>query len=321
MPRVDQLPRLDGMDDLGGYLSRQMPFIVSGVADWPAADLWDERYLRRVLGNKVVRASHSVDHRHPDLSLAPKAPPTLQIAFGDYLSLIWSGAAEAQRFFVIGDNLAIFDRFSTTAGPAHVLLDDIVIPQWISRERLESIGFWISARGSASRLHYDANGCHNLNVQLSGAKQVVMCSPDYCHLLYPYSRFSAHTSFGQFSQVDVFDPDTVQFPRFDEAMLWTGNLDKGDALFIPAFWYHAFSHEGAVNLNVNFWWSPDRQILNGVTVREAIAAALAYDVLPDPPSKGIAAKLAAIDEKTAAFVGRLETAVLNPRIPGRSDRR
>jgi Cupin-like domain len=302
------------------FIQPQMPCIISGLAKWPALELWDRSYLRDIHGDRIVRASRSVNHMHPDLSHAPAPPPTIRLRFADYVDLVWSGATSAKNLFAIGDSIPIYSE--QTASPKEVspLLNDVELPQFVDRTSLRFVGLWLSARGTASWLHYDANGCHNLNVQVRGRKRVVLCSPDRCDLLYPYARTTFDVSFGQFSQVNVFEPDLDRFPLFAHVVQWTGTLEVGDALFIPAYWYHAFSHNGDVNINVNFWWLPERQFVNGVTAREVLLAALAKDTLDGDAGGDVAAKVAALGGDMSVLIRRLELAVFSPRLPGRSER-
>jgi hypothetical protein len=317
------LPRVDSIsieEFRTSYLLPQKPCIISGLARWPAHAVWDRDYLRRAYGDTLVRASQSVNHIHPDLSHAPAPPPTIRIRFADYVDLVCSGASAAKNLFVIGDNIPIFSAEQSSTNGVSPLQKDVEIPALVNRARLHYIGFWLSAQGTESRMHYDANGCHNLNVQVRGRKQVVMCSPDRCDLLYPYSRTMLNDNFGQFSQVNAFEPELDRFPLFSDAVRWIGTLETGDALFIPAYWYHAFRHDGGLNINVNFWWHPDVQFLNGVTAREVLIAALAKQLRNGNDVRSLAPKLAELDRDTIRLMHCLELALLSPSLPGRSER-
>jgi hypothetical protein len=312
------LPRVEGIsaeEFESRFLQPQKPCIVSNLKRWPAYQLWDRGYLRRAYGDTVVRASQSVNHRHPDLSHVPTPPPTIRLKFADYVDLVWSGAAAARHLFVIGDNIPIYKENGSPGGPESPLRGDVKVPELVDRNRLHFVGFWLSAQGTESCLHHDANGCHNLNVQVRGKKRVVMCSPDRCELLYPYPRTGLNENFGQFSRVNPFEPDLARYPLYADAGQWTGMLETGDALFIPAYWYHAFRHEGEANINVNFWWLPDRQFVNGVTVREAFIAALSGNGVHN-----VLGKIDAFGGEAGDLLLRLETALLNPTLPGRSER-
>ncbi|MBV8293161.1 MAG: cupin-like domain-containing protein, partial [Mycobacterium sp.] len=134
-------------------------------------------------------------------------------------------------------------------------------------------------------------------------------SPYEAGLLYPYSRIFLPENFGQFSEVDPFHPDLERFPLYLQSTRWTGTLDVGDALFIPACWYHAFRHEGGVNINVNFWWVPKTQFVTGITAREVYVEALKRCVTGWPETGNFAAKIAALSRDSRELVRELEFAL------------
>ena len=68
------------------------------------------------------------------------------------------------------------------------------------------------------------------------------------------------------SLVSLKSPDFERFPRFRDALAaaQVAELEPGDALFIPAVWWHHVESFDAVNVLVNYWWEqaahaqPDR---------------------------------------------------------------
>lgn len=111
--------------------------------------------------------------------------------------------------------------------------------------------------------------------QVSGEKHLTLFDPHHNENLYeahiPEAILSFDSTKGRFqrhsllestsmvmSPVDIQDPNLEQFPRFEEAGRLECTLRPGDALFMPAFWWHEVqSRPDPVqqrNLAVNFWW-------------------------------------------------------------------
>jgi len=61
--------------------------------------------------------------------------------------------------------------------------------------------------------------------------------------------------------VDLTQPDFEKFPRFHEALAnaQQSELGPGDAIFIPAVWWHHVESFKDLNMLVNYWWSKNNK--------------------------------------------------------------
>ncbi|WP_299819488.1 cupin-like domain-containing protein [uncultured Roseibium sp.] len=255
------------------FANLDKPVILTGLTEaWPATHQWDLGYLDRRVGHVDVSYKISPTGSHPPLDEtgvlgAPRESATLS----EYLDRVWSLTAEDDRctFCLSGDDVFILDNWDRYHPELKVLLEDFEMPPYFDPERLETIGFWVSPQGVRSHLHYDSNGQHNLNAQVSGEKQVWLFSPDQLARLYPYLATELQPF--NFSKIDIDSPDTGRFPDFADAACYFDTLRTGEVLFIPAYWFHSFKHVGAFNSNINFWWKPDRVPLSPTSVRSVFA--------------------------------------------------
>lgn len=111
---------------------------------------------------------------------------------------------------------------------------------------------WIGNATQAST-HYD--GSHNIACVVAGKRRFTLFPPEQIANLYigPVDRTPA----GQpVSMVDLMKPDLDRFPRFVEA--WNhavyADLEPGDAIYIPALWWHHVRSTDALNVLVNYWY-------------------------------------------------------------------
>jgi hypothetical protein len=81
--------------------------------------------------------------------------------------------------------------------------------------------------------HYDLNP--NLHFQLVGRKRFILFPPSEWRSLYP---FPVHHDFDRRSRVDWDNPDDVRFPEWRRARGLLVELDPGDCLYLPPFWWH-----------------------------------------------------------------------------------
>lgn len=123
------------------------------------------------------------------------------------------------------------------------------IPQ-LSKSPL--INIWI---GNQSRIaaHFDA--LDNLACVVTGKRKFILFPPDQLENLYvgPLDFTPAGQSA---SLVDFHNPDFDQFPKFKVALdnAFVAELAPGDALFIPAMWWHHVEGLSDFNILINYWW-------------------------------------------------------------------
>lgn len=105
------------------------------------------------------------------------------------------------------------------------------------------VNLWLGPAGHTEPLHFDA--FDGTLLQLAGTKTVCMFHPRQTRNLYPFPiRGGALPPW--FSKVDIRRPDYTAFPRLQMSAQKEirVTLRPGDALFIPAFWWHEVSSEG-----------------------------------------------------------------------------
>jgi hypothetical protein len=116
---------------------------------------------------------------------------------------------------------------------------------------------WI---GNATQVatHYDESS--NIACVVHGRRRFTLFPPEQVANLYvgPLD----HTMAGPpSSMVDPDAPDLARYPRFAEALTHASvaELEPGDAIFIPAIWWHHVRAFDRLNVLVNYWWRFDGQ--------------------------------------------------------------
>jgi len=134
-----------------------------------------------------------------------------------------------------------FPGFSPANNLAQLIKVDSVI---------ESI--WIGNR-TCIAAHFD--NTENIACVVGGTRRFTMFPPEQIANLYvgPLDLTPA----GQpISLVDVRNPDLERFPRFAAALeaAEVAELAPGDAVYIPALWWHNVEALDEFNVLVNYWW-------------------------------------------------------------------
>jgi hypothetical protein len=112
---------------------------------------------------------------------------------------------------------------------------------------------WI---GNQSRVapHYDE--ADNIACVVSGKRRFIFFPTEQVANLY-VGPLDWNPAGQPISMVDLENPDFERYPKFREALAHAliADLDPGDAVYIPALWWHAVQATGDLNILVNYWWS------------------------------------------------------------------
>jgi hypothetical protein len=114
---------------------------------------------------------------------------------------------------------------------------------------------WI---GNATQIaaHFDASP--NLAACVAGRRRFTLFPPEQVANLYigPIDNTMAGPPS---SMANPDAPDFIRYPRFAEALAHAqvAELEPGDALFIPAIWWHHVRALDRLNVLVNYWWAYD----------------------------------------------------------------
>jgi hypothetical protein len=136
---------------------------------------------------------------------------------------------------------------------------------------------WLCNRAQVAT-HFDLSD--NIAVVALGRRRFTLFPPEATGALYvgPFDQTIA----GQpVSMVDPLAPDMDRYPRFAEALVQANvaELGPGDALYVPALWWHHVVALDPINILVNYWHN-DR--LCGGAFPAFIYAIWAVRDLPDP---------------------------------------
>jgi hypothetical protein len=283
------------------------PLLLKGaVAHWPALSKWTPERLGRDLEPFEVRYKVSASNVHPDFrQTTPRAMFARREApFSEFLRLISTGDdAERARYLFTGDEQFLLRRRDgvTSVDPSLApLLSDVEVPPFFADAQLYTVWCWFSGRGVRTWLHYDNNGCHNLNAQVTGRKRCWLYPPEELPRLHPFLLGGSNPAHNC-SSVDVERPGPEHAADLANATVFEAELEAGDLLFIPAWWFHTFVHLGEFNSNVNFWWKPARPRFNAVAARQALLDA-AQQAKLDLSNPETSRTLQALD--AAAILGR-----------------
>jgi HEPN domain-containing protein len=129
------------------------------------------------------------------------------------------------------------------------MLEDVRLPEGIERRRL-SVHLWLGPAGVTSPLHFDV--AHNVFVQILGRKRFLLVDPAAAAQLDPFPPGSRHWNK---SRLDLESAEGAARLRAVASQTVVAEVGPGDALLLPALWWHHVETLKA-SLSLSFWWPP-----------------------------------------------------------------
>jgi hypothetical protein len=136
---------------------------------------------------------------------------------------------------------------------------------------------WIGNRLTV-QTHFDLS--ENVACVVAGRRRFTLFPPEQTPTLYP-GPFELTLAGPPVSMVRLEDPDLERYPRFSEALehALVADLEPGDAIYIPYFWWHHVQTLDDLNILVNYWWN-DAQADLGSPFDALLHAILAIRDMP-----------------------------------------
>jgi hypothetical protein len=224
-PNAGIVPRRHGLSReafLEEHYAANRPVLLTDMCDdWPAGRLWSPDYLVTRMGDAEVEVmSGRTSGSAVELDMDQHRTT---MRFEDYVARVRAVEWSNDLYLVANNGLLARD----CAAP---LWDDLALDS----RYLDSMAprretfFWYGPAGTVTWLHHDV-----MNIvfhQVSGWKHFVLISPLATH------RVS--NSVGVYSDVDPLGADPDRFPRFADVHQLQVTVGPGEALFIPAGWWH-----------------------------------------------------------------------------------
>ncbi|MHB8815025.1 MAG: cupin-like domain-containing protein [Steroidobacteraceae bacterium] len=153
-------------------------------------------------------------------------------------------------------------RYSHFAAPPSVAMQCApiaeCIPGFVAANTLPILSetvrpkLWLSNR-FITPAHFDE--MNNIACVVAGRRRFTLFPPEQISNLY-IGPLEYTPAGAPISMVSLENPDFQRFPRFREALAaaQVAELEPGDAIFIPALWWHHVVSLDVVNILVNYWW-------------------------------------------------------------------
>ncbi len=242
----------------GEIATRYQPGVLRAVVDdWPAVA------RARQSPRSIATYLADFDSGKPVDTLLAPASANGRIFYNENLTG-FNFTRDASTIKAVAEQLlryAAFDNRPMLAVQSALIAD--CLPGFGAENRLALLEpsiaprIWLGNR-VVTPAHFDESS--NIACVVSGHRRFTLLPPEQVSNLYIGPLDYAPTG-TPISMVSFREPDYERFPRFREALAHAqvADLAPGDALYIPALWWHHVESLDKFNMLVNYWWkgAPD----------------------------------------------------------------
>lgn len=196
------------------HVRDHIPLVYRGyIKDSPAIKLWNDEYLTKTYGDLDVL----VEHKRED-----RTSSSGRMRLADFIK-----------------NYKEQDLYVVTMFPSDMMHEVRAIPSVLCgtfRNYTHESNLWISAGGTRSVVHYDAD--HNVHCVIDGRKDFIMINNNFTTKTNLYFKYKDP---GVGSGFSFLDPDSIDMHKFKKIynVPWTyASLYPGDCIFIPSVYIH-----------------------------------------------------------------------------------
>jgi hypothetical protein len=214
------------------YWAAHRPVVLTDVtARWPALRKWTPAWFRRVLGDVTIEitAGREADP-HYDMNYRAHRK---RVRMDRFIDQVTSAGTTNDIYMVSNNHTMKRPRFAR-------LLDDVRPPKALFAPlRANATSLWIGPAGTVTPLHHDTTNI--LFCQIYGRKRFELVSPQETALLMDPVGF--------YSPVDLDGRDRAKHPALRAMTVKSVVVGPGDALYIPAGWWHRVS---SLDVSISF---------------------------------------------------------------------
>ncbi len=221
-------------EELALHYAANLPFLLTGlVPKWPAFRKWSPAHFAKRYGDVVVSVAADRD-RDPFYDLHTETL-SREMTMRELVKRVTRVRA-SNDVYMVANNHSI-ERPGLAS-----LWKDVRFPEWLDGAHLERrAALWFGPAGTVTPLHHDQ--CNILFCQVSGRKRVRM--------LPPTETFLHRGARSMYAAADPEKPDLKRFPEWRDARVLDVVVEAGEALFIPAgWWHHVRSLDVAISLSL-----------------------------------------------------------------------
>lgn len=213
-PVKEYIEFLDAQTFWETHVNPHIPLVYRGlIKDSPAIKLWNDEYLTKIFGDLDVLVEHKKEDR---------TSTSGRMKLADFIKHYKT------------DDLYVVSMFPTEMMHEVEAVKSILCGTF--KNFTHESNLWISAGGTRSVVHYDAD--HNFHCVIDGRKDFIMIPNNLATKTNLYFKQKDPSVGSGFSFLDPDSIDMLKFPRIAKVPWTWAKLYPGDCIFIPSVYIH-----------------------------------------------------------------------------------
>jgi hypothetical protein len=204
--------------------------ITGVVSEWDACSLWNSQYFNSIAGERSVPVK-----RMRNGAYVGAHSEAMKLA--DYLELVNKEPVGNERVYL---------SEQTVESILPEVVGDFTVPAYIDSKKFTAVSYIGSH--VHSQIHFHPFG-KALLCQVTGRKRVKLFAPDQSPFLYQSFNFS---------KIEGEPVDLDEYPLYGKARYYECDVNAGEMLFFPIYWWHGVETPEFSSAVVFFWNDPRR---------------------------------------------------------------
>jgi len=230
-------------DDVARRLSGlRKPLIISGLhSDFEFFKQWDFDFF--------TNYSASITVQKPEEDGVNYFFQYFQLQFAEFVRRLGKG----EKLYIGAQEILGQGGHRSDKNGLGELAEYLKVPKWFDHKRIWSANLWMGAGNNRTLLHYDP--WDTLLMLADGEKKFVIFPDSESPNMYQFSAFNFKALFqGKVihSKIRPLNVQTRYRKKFSRAKGFEGTLQAGEAMFVPAGFWHYVESSG-LNIGVNFF--------------------------------------------------------------------
>ena len=241
------------------HINKNKPALYSNACEtWNSTKVWNENYLAKTGGTEQVPI---VVGGCEETTGGNRTRKRIEMPFNTFIHSLYNNSntttTTKNHHNKSKNNNGYLKQYNLAASP---LRKDVMPEELFSKwATFGDCNVWMGSEGIGIKTGLHNDDEENVLCQIRGQKRVLLIAPEERLNLYVNQLYDSGT---ECCDVNASNPNLMLHPLFQHVKkMYVIDLEPGDVLYIPKFWYHEVWPIGNISISVNYFCSTPMEMI------------------------------------------------------------